>query len=161
MQLINKTTPAMVAGLYARRLRFRGRGAGGLFNSAAGAPEVCLAINEKMSDSLRRCRVVLAVGVLGLILGGCGGGGGSAATRSVVTPTGDLMFPAIEQAVFDANRRGFEASSEYSVAYSVSFPDPDDSTVTLTRSGTDTHLARTMPRPLMRAVPPVQERALR
>ncbi len=83
-----------------------------------------------MRESLHWCRVVLTVGALGMILGGCGGGG--SATRSVeIVPVPDP--------VFEASKREFETSPEYEVDFDTC-PPPN---VCRTRvTGRDVHLRR-------------------
>ena len=83
-----------------------------------------------MRESLHWCRVVLTVGALGMILGGCGGGG--SATRSVeIAPVPDP--------VFEASKLEFETSPEYEVDFDTC-PPPNVCTTRVT--GRDVHLRR-------------------
>ncbi len=68
-----------------------------------------------MRESLHRCRVVLTVGVLGLILGGCGGGGGvPAPTRPAEVDPVPMIDPALEASKREAEARKREAEAEAS-----------------------------------------------
>ena len=109
-----------------------------------------------MRGCLRLSCAALTVGVLAMILGGCGGGGGGTTrtppgeTSSVVTPPlRGLIFPTITPAVFEARKRDFEASPEYAVDYTLVPPPPDPMTtvdsmtsVSPPIGGTDRHLGR-------------------